>query len=182
MDLTQEETQEESVQDLFDRIKKSLATEYTSGSSDNQIKINQNMYGAVPSGYGADTITLNSPTTTFGNITAGLTASSAIYTTGTTGIGLNYSNASPWATYQPTGGKITLEGDGADIEVNGKSLMDMIGKIEERLNILTPNEKMEAEWDQLRELGAQYRALEAKLKEQSEMWNTLKKMPPPEIK
>ena len=40
---------------------------------------------------------------------------------------------------------------------------------------------MEKEWDQLRELGEQYRALEAKLKEQGEMWAKLKAMPAPEI-
>jgi hypothetical protein len=47
---------------------------------------------------------------------------------------------------------------------------------------LTPNQELEAEWDQLRELGNQYRALEQKLTEQGKMWNALKKMPPPEIK
>jgi hypothetical protein len=88
-----------------------------------------------------------------------------------------------WANLtEPTSGKISLQGPNADIEVNGESLMSAIRKIEERLNILTPNEKLEAEWDQLRELGKQYRALEKKLNEQSDMWNALKKMPPPEIK
>jgi hypothetical protein len=60
--------------------------------------------------------------------------------------------------------------------------MTMLHRIEERLNILTPNKKLEAEWDQLRELGEQYRELEKKLNEQSKMWETLKKMPPPDIK
>lgn len=88
-----------------------------------------------------------------------------------------------WANLaEPPSGKLTLQGPNADIEVNGESLMTAIRKIEERLNILKPNEKLEAEWDQLRELGEQYRALEKKLMEQSEMWDALKKMPPPEIK
>jgi hypothetical protein len=92
------------------------------------------------------------------------------------GTGISYPN---WSnSISP---KIRLDGDGADIEVNGASLLGMIKKIEERLNILHPNEKMEAEWDQLRELGEQYRALEAKLKEQGEMWAKLKAMPPPEV-
>jgi hypothetical protein len=60
--------------------------------------------------------------------------------------------------------------------------MEMLHRIEERLNLLTPNQELEAEWDQLRELGNQYRALEQKLTEQGKMWDTLKKMPPPEIK
>lgn len=87
-----------------------------------------------------------------------------------------------WANLtEPPSGKLTLQGPNADIEVNGESLMTAIRKIEERLNILKPNEKLEAEWDQLRELGEQYRALEKKLQEQSDMWTALKKMPPPEI-
>ena len=91
-----------------------------------------------------------------------------------------------WANMQPAAsiaesGKLSLQGDNADIEINGESLMTAIRKIEERLNILKPNEKLEAEWDQLRELGEQYRALEKKLAEQSKIWEALKKMPPPEI-
>lgn len=88
-----------------------------------------------------------------------------------------------WANItEPPSGKLTLQGPNADIEVNGESLMTAIRKIEERLNILKPNEKLEAEWDKLRELGDQYRALEKKLQEQADMWMVLKKMPPPEIK
>jgi hypothetical protein len=88
-----------------------------------------------------------------------------------------------WANLtEPTSGKISLQGPNADIEVNGESLMSAIHRIEERLNILTPNPELEAEWDQLRELGEQYRELEKKLQEQADMWTALKKMPPPEIK
>lgn len=88
-----------------------------------------------------------------------------------------------WANItEPPSGKLTLQGPNADIEVNGESLMTMIRRMEERLNILTPNKALEAEWDQLRELGEQYRALEKKLQEQADMWTALKKMPPPEIK
>jgi hypothetical protein len=110
-------------------------------------------------------------------------------------IGSGITNTAPWVTTtngtggytwanltEPPSGKISLQGPNADIEVNGESLMSAIRRIEERLNILKPNEKLEAEWDQLRELGEQYRALEKKLQEQSNMWNTLKKMPPSDIK
>jgi hypothetical protein len=55
-------------------------------------------------------------------------------------------------------------------------------KVEERLNILTPNPEMEKEWDDLRKLGERYRKLEKKCKEKSDMWNKLKAMPKPEIK
>ena len=88
------------------------------------------------------------------------------------------SNASPWATY--TGApKIRLDGEGADIEVNGWSLIDAIQKIEERLNILHPNTKLEEEWEELRVLGNKYRELEQHIKDKQATWDRLKAMPPP---
>jgi hypothetical protein len=129
-----------------------------------------------------DTITLSSGLqTTYSLSNIDLTTSSITLaqpwatTTGTAGM--------TWANLtEPPSGKITLQGPNADIEVNGESLMEMLHRIEERLNLLTPNQELEAEWDQLRELGNQYRALENKLTEQGKMWDALKKMPPPEIK
>ena len=73
---------------------------------------------------------------------------------------------------------LELQGEGADIRINGVSLTDVLKNIEQRLNILRPNTELEADWDQLRELGNQYRRLEAELKEKSLMWNKLKAMPP----
>jgi hypothetical protein len=125
-------------------------------------------YGAVPN------VTISSPTgATYSNST--ISATSYPYTI-STGTGIN----SPWGATNLSP-KIQLNGEGADIEINGESLVSLLKQISERLNLLKPNEKMEAEWDQLRELGEQYRALEAKLKEQSEMWAKLKAMPPPTI-
>lgn len=72
-------------------------------------------------------------------------------------------------------GQLSLDGDEADIKINGESLMSMIRGIEQRLNILKPNEKLEADWDQLRELGEAYRKLEAEIVEKQKMWDTLKK-------
>jgi hypothetical protein len=48
--------------------------------------------------------------------------------------------------------------------------------LEQRLNILRPNTELEAEWDQLRELGDQYRQLETELMEKQKMWNKLKEI------
>ena len=72
------------------------------------------------------------------------------------------------------GGQLYLEGDDADIKINGESLMKTLQGLEQRLNILRPNPELEAEWDQLKELGDQYRQLEAELKEKQKMWNMLK--------
>ena len=71
-------------------------------------------------------------------------------------------------------GSLVLQGDDADIIINGKSLGATLDAIQQRLAILEPNAKLEAEFDQLRELGDQYRALEAKLLEQQHMWSRLK--------
>jgi hypothetical protein len=74
------------------------------------------------------------------------------------------------------GGQLHLEGDGADIHINGESLMKTLQALEQRLNILRPNTELEAEWDQLRELGDQYRQLETELMEKQKMWNKLKEI------
>ena len=85
-----------------------------------------------------------------------------------------------WATTPPTvtqNSTLVLNGKDADIQINGISLTDVLKNIEERLTILHPNTELEVEWSQLRELGDQYRRLEAELKEKSLMWNKLKAMP-----
>jgi hypothetical protein len=74
-------------------------------------------------------------------------------------------------------GRVTLMGENADIDLNGKSLKTWMERVEERLNILTPNAELEKEWDELRRLGERYRKLEKKCKEKAEMWSKLKSMP-----
>lgn len=69
---------------------------------------------------------------------------------------------------------IELQGEDADIIINGKSLGATLNAIQQRLAMMKPNEALEAEFDQLRALGDQYRALEAKLLEQQNMWSRLK--------
>ena len=74
-------------------------------------------------------------------------------------------------------GTLELQGEGADVRINGVSLTGVLKNIEERLNILRPNKELEAEWHQLRELGNQYRRLEAEFQEKSRVWGKLKAMP-----
>ena len=78
-------------------------------------------------------------------------------------------------------GKIVLDGDNADIEINGESLVGMLKAIQERVNILTVNTKLESEWEELKALGDQYRALEQHILDKQATWDRLKAMPPPEI-
>ena len=70
-------------------------------------------------------------------------------------------------------GKISLQGKNADIDINGKSMKDWMEKVEERLNLLTVNPDLESDWEELRELGKQYRALEKRIKEKMETWRKL---------
>ena len=101
------------------------------------------------------------------------TFSNVTWTT-TGGWGLNSGAGEYHVNNTLKGGQLHLEGHDADININGESLMATLRSLEQRLNILRPNPEMEEEWDQLRELGDQYRQLEADLKEKQKMWNMLK--------
>ena len=74
-------------------------------------------------------------------------------------------------------GKIDLQGESADITINGMSLKTTLEALQERLNWMQPNTELEAEWDQLRELGDRYRELEQQCQEKSQMWAKLKTLP-----
>jgi len=62
-----------------------------------------------------------------------------------------------------------------DVKLKGKSLSETLDKIEQRLAILHPNEKLESKWEKLKELGDAYRALEKDILEKEKIWDTLKK-------
>lgn len=62
----------------------------------------------------------------------------------------------------------------SDWNVPYTKLEDRISQIERRLEILTPNPKLEEEWDELKQLGERYRQLEAELQEKTKMWSRLK--------
>jgi hypothetical protein len=72
-------------------------------------------------------------------------------------------------------GRMELKGNQADLVINGVSLNETLKGIQDHLNMLRPNTALEADWDQLRELGQQYRKLEAELKEKQRAWEILKK-------
>lgn len=106
---------------------------------------------------------------------AGQTYSNTVWTTNTTGW-----NGTSMSDLNQSG-QISLKGDNADININGKSLMKTLEALEERLNVLVPNPEMEKEWDELRELGERYRELEKQCREKSQMWKKLKAMPKPNL-
>ena len=96
----------------------------------------------------------------------------------------NYGASPNWTTAPTTApltvnasGKIDLQGESADITINGTSLLATLAALQERLNWMQPNTELEAEWDQLRELGDRYRELEQQCQEKSQMWAKLKTLP-----
>ena len=89
------------------------------------------------------------------------------------GVGSWGSQISPNTTI--SGALLELNGDKADIKINGVSLNDTLTAIQKKLDVLTLNPKLENEWDDLKALGEQYRKLEDELAEKSKMWAALKK-------
>jgi len=176
-------TQEESLEQIIDSLRTSLKSipevdcyKQANGWSDPY-------YGAVPP-LTVSNIDGNINGTTYNNISlngtvlqAG-TTSNAIWTTGTGG----YTISNPY-TSNPmkvdSGGQLSLQGEKADIDINGKSLKTWMERVEERLNILQPNDKLEEEWEELKALGEQYRRLEQHIRDKQAIWDRLKAMPPP---
>jgi hypothetical protein len=157
------ETKDSKLQELLDTLDTITLT--TSGYSDDN-------YGAVPPitmstmNGSLDPISINS-----GVITSGLN-----WTTGTYTI-----NQATNPMTVDSSGTISLKGDNADIKINEWSLKDAINRIEERLNLLNPNQDLEKEWEDLRSLGKQYRELEQHIKDKMATWERLKAMPPPVV-
>ena len=138
-------------------------------------------YGAVPPLVQAHTMPNVTISTNTNTISGGYTIGATGTSSNTVWTGGSYRISDP-AVVLGAGGRVELKGDSADLTINGKSLKDWMEKVEERLNILTPNPELEKEWDELRRLGERYRKLEKKCKEKAEVWNKLKSMPKPEVK
>jgi hypothetical protein len=117
------------------------------------------------------------PITSIGSSTSGTYLGS----NGTYGAAAAWSSQANLAANAPltvnASGKIDLQGESADITINGTSLMATLAALQERLNWMQPATDLEAEWDQLRELGDRYRELEQQCREKSQMWTKLRTLP-----
>ena len=137
---------------------------------------------------GLTTIDMSTLTTSITPSAVGAVGQGYTYTN--TGTGLNWQSPNTVWTTSAVGattlggkaGQLSLKGEDADLVINGKSMMKLMERIEERLNLLEPNTELEKDWDDLRKLGERYRKLEKKCKEKAEVWNKLKSMPKPEVK
>ena len=112
-----------------------------------------------------------------------ITISSDYINTGTGGYVLTAgSNGINWNDYSVntnlSGQSLEVKGDAnfdGDLKVKGKSIVDSLERIEEKLAILRPNEELEERWENLRGLRKAYMELEAEIIEKEKMWNILKK-------
>lgn len=118
------------------------------------------------------------PNVTVNNMGTYSTPGSNGYVYTTTGTSGQWISGSPATVNIEQSGTLELRGKNPDIKINGKSMVTWMEKVEERLNILTPNPELEADWDNLRRLGQRYRALERKCQEKAKMWAELKKIQP----
>lgn len=119
----------------------------------------------ITTGSGSGQYTFQQPNITISNTTGGY---GQILTTGSNGLN--------WSDIPNPGLKVNgnAEFDG-DVKIKGKSITEMFDKIEERLAILHPNEKLEEKWEELKELGKRYKELEKEIIEKEKMWDILKR-------
>jgi hypothetical protein len=112
-------------------------------------------YGAVPS----SNITLG----------GGGAGASTVSVTGAGGgsVLMSGSSGTNWTTAAKTTaqGQLHLEGDNADLVMNGVSLKGILDSITDRLSILQPKPQLLAKYDNLREAYEHYKTLEALLHE-----------------
>ena len=100
--------------------------------------------------------------------------------TSTSNLTFDYSNIN-WTTATSqnlNGSSLEVHGDAnfqGDVKIKGKSIVDSLERIEERLAILRPNLELEEKWENLRGLRQAYMELEAEIKEKEQIWATLKK-------
>jgi hypothetical protein len=120
-----------------------------------------------------DTISIGDSSYSYGTITIGSTTSSTMYSMPTLGsftvsnyptTGIYNSTVTggglPWSHSTPSG-ILEVDGDDADVKINGKSLKEFMSKMEERLAILVPDPEKLEHFEALKRAYEHYRTLEA---------------------
>jgi len=151
-------------------------------------KLADNTYSQGDFFYDDDLLTTTSSASTISTVAANTwpypNSNSGSYTWATNSTG-GYNYATPITpslnlndTWSHGDAKLHVKGDAefeGDVKIKGKSISDTLEKIEARLAILHPNEKLEEKWEELKALGDKYRELEKDILEKEQIWNTLKK-------
>lgn len=105
------------------------------------------------------------------NLSAINTSSSNAIWTGASAAGI-YSNSN--SVHISGSGSVQIP-EGGDLIMGNVSLKDRLDKIESRLAILNPRPEIEKEFEELKALGDQYRALEQEIQERLKTFETLKR-------
>jgi hypothetical protein len=142
------------------------ATSVTTGASVSSTTGNVYLWPPTNNWHGTP-VTAPVPTITTGTTTP-YNTSPWVMNQGATTTGLNWSNISPHLQVQ---GDAEFHGN---IKFKGRDLTEMFEKIDQRLAILHPNEKLEEKWEKLRELRQAYMDLEKEIIEKEKMWAILK--------
>jgi len=118
---------------------------------------------------------------TYSNITINASSTSATGASGylytSNGSNANWSvatntTATPMVVNQS--GKISLQGENADLDINGVSLKETLVSIQEMLGVMKMDPALEKEFEELRAAGDRYRELRERFQEQKAVWDTLK--------
>ena len=122
--------------------------------------IDNSSTNTISIGNSADTITISPP---------------HAYNIGSTWTTMASTSASPYSIGgYTTNNSISVNGENADIMINGRSIVDVLDRLEQQMGWLTPKPEIEKEWEELKRLGDEYRALEADIKDKMKVWDILK--------
>jgi hypothetical protein len=118
----------------------------------------------------------STPITTYPNITTISTGTISTGTLSTSLTGPTWTTSPYTINTVPSIMKVEVDAEfHGDVRIKGVNLSDRLDTIEERLGILRPNHDLEGRWEELKELGEQYRQLEKEILEKEHVWDLLKK-------
>ena len=83
-------------------------------------------------------------------------------------------SSSAWSQNLTIQGKLLQMEESADIKFGDASLMETLREIRSQLAMLTPDPKLEAEFEELKACAQEYERLRTKFIEQKRVWDALK--------
>jgi len=87
---------------------------------------------------------------------------------------INNSVSPSWTSSLAIQGKTLQLDAGADIKFGDASLMETLREIRSQIGMLTPDPKLESEFEELKACAQEYERLRQKFLDQKKVWETLK--------